>query len=474
MASRDNVRARYEALAQQTEHWQPPPRPVERWRRWWPMAWPVAAVAALGLALALPVSGQAKTFRCGAGDVACLIDAINEANANGQTNTIRLAAGTYTLTAVNNAANGLPLITSPLTITGRGAETTIIERDASAPGFRILQVAPTGTLTLKRLMLRGGSASGGGGIANSGTLSLMHSAVTRNRADFGAGISTSGGTVTITHSTIADNDGHFVGALSITGGTVTLHATTITGHFSQGTAGIANGFFGGGGTVLITESAITDNIADLPGPAGIFNNGTMVITNTTIARNTNPIRSNFGGGGLVNAGGTLLLTNSTVAENAAPRGGGGILQTGGTVLLLNTILAQNRAELPFPIPQPDGQDCEGSIISLGHNLIGDPTGCSITLQPSDLTGDPGFGPFTDNGRPGNGHFPLLPTSQAVDAGNDAFCPRTDQLGRRRIGPCDMGAIEFRDRDDRHDDREDDKEDDQHDDTGPVAAAQAAP
>jgi hypothetical protein len=115
---------------------------------------------------------------------------------------------------------------------------------------------------------------------------------------------------------------------------------------------------------------------------------------------------------------------------------------------------------------------------LGHNLIGDPTGCTITLQPSDLTGDPGFGPFTDNGRPGNGHFPLLPTSQAIDAGNDALCPRTDQLGRRRIGPCDIGAITFRDRDDRHDDREDDKEDDdkhdkEHDDPGSVAAAQAA-
>jgi hypothetical protein len=62
--------------------------------------------------------------------------------------------------------------------------------------------------------------------------------------------------------------------------------------------------------------------------------------------------------------------------------------------------------------------------------------------------------FTDNGRPGNGHFPLLPTSQAIDAGSDVVCPRTDQLGRRRIGPCDIGAIEFRDRDDQHEEEED--------------------
>ena len=72
----------------------------------------------------------------------------------------------------------------------------------------------------------------------------------------------------------------------------------------------------------------------------------------------------------------------------------------------------------------------GVVTSLGHNLIGDPTGCTITLQPSDLTGDPGLDAFTDNGRPGNGHFPLLPTSQAIDAGSDAVCPRTDQLGQR--------------------------------------------
>ena len=74
--------------------------------------------------------------------------AINEANANGEKNTIRLEAGTYTLTAVDNGTNGLPVnglpvITSTLTITGRGAETTIIERAVSAPFFRILTVAAT-------------------------------------------------------------------------------------------------------------------------------------------------------------------------------------------------------------------------------------------------------------------------------------------------------------------------------------------
>ena len=113
-------------------------------------------------------------------------------------------------------------------------------------------------------------------------------------------------------------------------------------------------------------------------------------------------------------------------------------------MLLNTILARNTA-LAGPPGRPP--DCSATVTSLGTNLIGDPTGCTITLQPSDLTGDPGLDTFTDDGTPGNGHFPLLPTSQAIDTGNTAACPLTDQLGQRRIGPCDIGAIRFLDHSD---------------------------
>jgi hypothetical protein len=66
----------------------------------------------------------------------------------------------------------------------------------------------------------------------------------------------------------------------------------------------------------------------------------------------------------------------------------------------------------------------------------------ITRRSTSLTGDPGLGAYTDNGRPGNRHFPLLSTSQAIDAGNDATCPRRDQVPEPRVGTCDIGAIEF--------------------------------
>ena len=176
-----NLRERVDVVEQQINVMGAPTKLVNQRPGGWRLAWRVAAMAALGLALAFPHGVRAKTFRCGAGDAPCLIAAINEANANGDANTIRLAAGTYTLTmaASSDPRVGLPVITSPLTITGRGADTTIIERDASAPGFGILRVAVDGILTLNRLTLRGGS-SFMGGIRNEGTLTLLHTTVTAN------------------------------------------------------------------------------------------------------------------------------------------------------------------------------------------------------------------------------------------------------------------------------------------------------
>ena len=64
--------------------------------------------------------------------------------------------------------------------------------------------------------------------------------------------------------------------------------------------------------------------------------------------------------------------------------------------------------------------------------------CAVALLPSDLTGDPGLGSFTDDGTPGNGHLPLLETSPAIDAGNNDVCLSNvllaiDQIGELRVG-----------------------------------------
>ncbi len=91
----------------------------------------------------------------------------------------------YNLTAVDNVtdgANGIPSITSDITIVGNGA---IIERGSGAPAFRLFHVAANGSLTLEDLTVSGGNASGaapgddGGAIYNRGTLILTKGSIGR-------------------------------------------------------------------------------------------------------------------------------------------------------------------------------------------------------------------------------------------------------------------------------------------------------
>ena len=101
-----------------------------------------AGTAAAGTGVSVPCSGSG-------GGVAGLIAAITAANAAAG-GTINLAAGcTYQLTAADNTspmlgANGLPVITSPITL--NGSRTTIAGNDST---FRILQVGGSGNLTCR-------------------------------------------------------------------------------------------------------------------------------------------------------------------------------------------------------------------------------------------------------------------------------------------------------------------------------------
>jgi hypothetical protein len=132
------------------------------------------------------------------------------------------------------------------------------------------------------------------------------------------------------------------------------------------------------------------------------------------------------------------MTNSTTFRQFLSTGSAflpGHITNTGSVTLKNTIISGR---------------CAGLIDSGGHNLITDPVGCSIVLQPSDVTGDPGLGRFIDPGVPGKGYMPLLPGSQAIDAGDDTACSSSDQLALARpadgngdgVRICDIGAVEF--------------------------------
>ncbi len=135
-------------------------------------------------------------FTVGAGDVSTLIADINTANSNGQSNVINLTASTYNLTTVNNfwyGANGLPAISSNLTVHGNGA--TIQRASSGAPYFRLFYVSgglelPPGSLMMDNVTLEGGVAKGGdsnhgGGGFGRGRSDLQSGHVEVDRRDAG-------------------------------------------------------------------------------------------------------------------------------------------------------------------------------------------------------------------------------------------------------------------------------------------------
>ena len=283
-----------------------------------------------------------------------------------------------------NTRNCLPVITSTITIEGHGAT---IQRDRLlSPTCRIFRVMENGgDLTLRDLIVRDGRSADAGGIFNTGAVRLFN-------------------------STLIDNSGGVGGMLN------------------QGKA-------------ELTDSAVIGNIAEgVGGGGGIANNrGTLTLTSTTVGGNrAAPAAAGGFGGGIFNFDGMVFLNNSTISSNTSDNPGGGVSNSpGGVVQMQNTILAGNFDDFP----SQDAPNCSGELTSLGHNFLGELRGCTVARLDTDLMGDPELDGLTDNGTPGNAHFPLLADSPAIDRGNDDVCPPTDQLGQARAGSCDMGAIE---------------------------------
>jgi hypothetical protein len=159
----------------------------------------------------------AETIACEAGDVQCLIAAINQANADPKQTTIRLAAGMYLLANVDNDTDGpnaLPSIVSPVRIEAEGAT---LARSAGSPMFRIYHVGPAGDLRLNGLTVTEGGvlapANGGALLNRGGTVTVVNSVFSGNSAVFGGAIFNDQGTLTIRNSTIAQNVANVGGGL---------------------------------------------------------------------------------------------------------------------------------------------------------------------------------------------------------------------------------------------------------------------
>lgn len=129
------------------------------------------------------------------------------------------------------------------------------------------------------------------------------------------------------------------------------------------------------------------------------------------------------------------ILNSTIAFNGASAIGGGIWTTGPAPSITNTIVANNTATA--------GPDVSGTVISLGHNLIGDGAGSTGFGATGDQVGvDPLLGPLADHGGP-TWTCVLLADSPAIDGAETSSAPAVDQRGIARPygAAADIGAYE---------------------------------
>ncbi len=422
---------------------------------------------------------------------------------------IRLEQGvTYTVSTINNTVdgpNGLPSITSQITIEGQGAT---IER-ATGQGvanFRIFHVAASGNLTLTGVVVRNGSIRNmadtvqhGGGVYNAGRLTIQNSTFVDNHSVGEAGEKgslTGGGGG-------GGGAGGFGGAIfNQRSGTVTIQNSTFSGNQARGGAGGqgfssggetggqggagggpggAGGFlglpggpgaFGGGGG----GGASTEKLGTVGGNAGFGGGGGgggAVASGGGAAGGGGSLNGGAGGqsdsqggagggggaglgGAIFNNGGTVTVAYSTFADNSVFGGQGG---SGATVqgngqdgVNLGAAIYNNtgRTTLQSTILAA-GHSAQavcglnaGQITSLGHNLLGDSSCAGVFIATGDGTGiDPHLGSLRNNG----GQTPtyaLLPGSPALDRFEANSCGvERDQRGvvRPQGRACDSGAYE---------------------------------
>jgi hypothetical protein len=354
-----------------------------------------------------------------------LRDAINQANASIENDTITFASGangTITLlSALPNLANN-----GTLTITGNGATNTII---SGSNAFRVLRVSAGANVIINGVTVR--DARGGG---------------------FGAAISSSAISLTINDSAITNNVSTGTGsALAVSFGAAILNRVTI----SNNSGGNVSGIYLQDGTLNINDSTISGNTGGWADVIRVLDGGgttTLTMVNSTISGNT----STFNNAGITlqtgNSAATSIvnLTNCTITNNSVsgnttraaiwlqPGAGTNVLN------LNNTIVSGNLAN-------GAPADIEGMADpSSSFNLIGTGGGLTNGVN-SNIVGinDPGLAPLADNGGPTFTHA-LLAGSPAIDAGNSTLT--TDQRGFARpydsplypnaANGSDIGAFEY--------------------------------
>ena len=255
------------------------------------------------------------------------------------TDRVQLPAGTFTLSigpAGDDASVSGDLdIASALTLAGAGAATTTIN---GAALDRVIDVRPGATATIEQLRITGGKSpagtNGGAGFGATGPAG-------NPGGNGGPGTGSGGGAG-------ADGGGILnAGTLTLRNATV---ATNTTGAGGAGGAGF--GGFGGAGTGAGDGGSGGAGFAGAGGPGGrgggIFNSGTLTITDSTVSANVTGV-GGAGGAGFGGFGGTGGPTSGTGGIGGAgfggfggAGGGGGGVFNSGTLTMTTSTVADNR------------------------------------------------------------------------------------------------------------------------------------
>jgi hypothetical protein len=296
--------------------------------------------------------------------------AIEKADRAPNHDTIRFA---HSLTGTITLTSALPALSTDIVISGPGPSMLTVVRSGAAgtPAFDIFSISKGAKVTISGLTITGGSAIDGGGIENSGTLSVVDATISGNSVtgsapigyNSGGGGIENTGVLSIVNSTVSGNSatgssGHLAGSIGSGGGiensgTLSVTNCTISGNSATGGSGLEESRIGAGGGIdntgvlSIAGSTISGNsvtggysIYQAGGNAsggGIDNTGTLSITGCTVSGNsaTGGVSYNYliggthfpepggnGIGGGISNSGMLSVNNSTLSGNTA-RGGGG-------------------------------------------------------------------------------------------------------------------------------------------------------
>ena len=331
--------------------------------------------------------------------------AVDACPAGNGADAIMLPLGTYLLSlegaGENNALTGDLDITADLHIIGHGPDGTIIDGNAIDRVFHI--IGPAVHVAFYSIVIQNGYSAGtgldgGGGIYNSGVLTIS-GCILRNNVTprIGGGIDNTG-TLIVTHSTFHNNS-------ALDGG------------------GVFNG-----GTANINSVTFYDNTGETTG-GGFDNWLTAGLTNVTFSGNTSP-----SGGGIFNDG-DLSMLNCTITDNESGIANRGTARSKSTIIANSSSGSENNCT-------------DSSVTSEGYNLdSGTACGFSDVTDLSNI--NPSLSPLGDNGGPTWTHA-LLSDSPAIDKGSDLECPQLDQRGALRPADgddngsaiCDIGSVEF--------------------------------